>query len=243
MVAPISPTVTTVSALSPALELAPSDEWTVDELGKYAAAQIAQTDSIEASLSSLIRRSVISYYRAGQALYFARKRLKAGGDWCDWQKSHGLPRNSMLTYIKLYERASPDGGEDAISGMTLQQAKEHYGIGKAKTADEKATVEAAKVKATRARSPLGSVKGDPDDPLALAKVALTALGASAASAAVNSPAYSNEWVGVLREIENKLEELVAVLRAKPRSVPSGETREASADAFGRRATAEQGTAA
>lgn len=197
----------------------PSEDWSTDQLGQYAAAQIRQTDSIEASLPNLIRKSVVSYYRAGQALYFARKRLKADGEWCAWQDTHGLPRNSMLTYIQLYERAVADGGERAISGMTLQQAKEHYGIGKAKTADEKAKVSDAKAKAKKPRSPLGTIKGNPADPLALAQMALATLEASAAAVAAGvarTRELGDEWVSVLGQIEKKAHEMVEMVGAKTR---------------------------
>lgn len=179
----------------------PAEDWDLDQLGQYAAAQIGQTDSIEKSLPGLIRKSVVSYYRAGMALFMARQMLKETGEWCAWQKAHKLPRNSALTYLHLYERAKEDGGEAKVATMTLKKAKALYKVGQS---------ESPKVKAKQKGDNAESAR--PVSVVALVRTAAATLHDAAATVATSTDPQPAEVTKALTDLHARVVALMATVQ-------------------------------
>lgn len=117
---------------------APDDGWETDALGRYAAAELAESTRLDGEARDLVRRSAVHLFRAGRALHLARERLKAAGEWCGWQTRHGIARTSAWEAIELYERA---GNEEAVAGLAISEAKTQFGVTRGRT--EAATADAA----------------------------------------------------------------------------------------------------
>ena len=98
----------------------------LEELGAMAAREIGEGRQLQAEAVGLSRRSTATFYRAGRALWGARKKLKGKGRraWTKWQKAHGIPVTSAWQAIRLYEVAE---GEEAVAGLTRTQALKKYG--------------------------------------------------------------------------------------------------------------------
>lgn len=105
-------------------EAVPDDTWDLDRLAKYAATGIAQVELLE-------RRSTIPTFRAGRALAIAQEKLKADRGWVEWLKAHNISRTTAWEAVELFKRA---GSEEAITDMTLTQAKIKFKITRSRKA-------------------------------------------------------------------------------------------------------------
>lgn len=131
---------------------APDDGWETDALGRYVAAELAESARLDGEARDLVRRSAVHLFRAGRALHLARERLKAAGEWCGWQTRHGIARTSAWEAIELYERA---GNEEAVAGLAISEAKTQFGVTRGRT--EAATADAAGEAAGNADTPPADV--------------------------------------------------------------------------------------
>ena len=173
----------------------PEADWGIDRLTQYVVSAYQTTTSIEASLAILTRRSVISAFRLGKALWLVRDQMKQIGSWGDWCEQHGVKRTTAYEYVQLFEKAKT---EDAVKGMTLTQAKQFFGVsgtGKAK---------GKKVEPPAPKSPHKAPACDPARPLPLARLVLTTIDAAI------------ESVTKQEVIEEDVEKLVAEIEAKTR---------------------------
>lgn len=117
--------------------LAALESLSLEQLAAIASKEIGDSRQLQAEAVGLARRSTVTFYRAGRALWCARKKLKGKGKraWTKWQKDNGIPITSAWQAIRLYEEAEAKGeGEEAIAGLTRTQALKKYGITKPKKA-------------------------------------------------------------------------------------------------------------
>lgn len=143
--------------------LAKLEGLSLEELGAFAAREIGEGRQLQADAVGLSRRSTANFYRAGRALWCARKRLKGKGKraWTKWQKAHGIPVTSAWQAIRLYEEAE---GEEAVVGLTRTQALKKYGITKPKKAHtQPAPSEVGKAPEAGATAPQGNVPPESPD--------------------------------------------------------------------------------
>ncbi|QDV36979.1 hypothetical protein [Tautonia plasticadhaerens] len=111
--------------------LAALEGMTLEELAAIASKEIGDSRQLQAEAVGLARRSTVTFYRAGRALWCARKKLKGKGNraWTRWQRDNGISITSAWQAIRLYEEAE---GEEAVAGLTRTQALKKYGITKPK---------------------------------------------------------------------------------------------------------------
>jgi hypothetical protein len=107
--------------------LAALEGLSLDELAVVAAKEIGESRQLQVEAVGLARRSTATLYRAGRALWCARKRFRGKGkrSWTKWQKVNSIPITSAWQAIRLYEMAE---GEKAVAGLTRSQALHKYGI-------------------------------------------------------------------------------------------------------------------
>lgn len=111
--------------------LAALEGLSLEELAAIAAKEIGESRQLQVQAVGLSRRSTVTLYRAGRALWVARKQFKGKGkrSWTKWQKASGIPITSAWQAIRLYEEAE---SEEAVAGLTRTQALQKYRITKPK---------------------------------------------------------------------------------------------------------------
>ena len=94
----------------------PDVSWPLPRLGTYAQNNLNQ-------VQHLTRDTAVNTYRAGQALYFAQKKLI--GTWSKWLTSQGIPYATAWQAIKLYAECP---SETDLGGLSITEAKIKFGI-------------------------------------------------------------------------------------------------------------------
>lgn len=103
----------------------PQASWDVKRLMAYARREIREA-------VALGKRTAVHLYRAGHALSLIRKKLKPSRQWVKWQEEHQLPRTVVNDAIRLYAAA---GNEKAVTGLTVMEAYDSFGIAKRARSD------------------------------------------------------------------------------------------------------------
>jgi hypothetical protein len=119
---------TQVVPLNEPSEALPSESWTLDQLGQYAAAGVAEVKRLNAEVACLARKSSVQIFWAGAALAYAQPKLKAEGKkWTAWLKERKIPRTNAWEATELY-RLAKDVKE--VEKLPLAKAKKKFGVTK-----------------------------------------------------------------------------------------------------------------
>jgi len=135
-------------------------------------------------------------------------KLKASGEWCAWQKKHGLSRKTAFQAIRFFERAKT---VEACSGLSLAEARRRLlGSPKGKKEEKRPTNKRGGYKRA--------------DPVPVLEECLTQL--DAVRDALSRAADPIRVAALLTEIVSRCESLRSAAAApRPMSKAEGETDE------------------
>jgi len=117
-------------------EKKPDQSWTVEQLAIYAKGKMASSAQAERDAILQAHKSAVDLFWASAALWLIRDNLKKEERWVAWQKANKLARSTVLEAIALYENAK---SPDALVGLGITEAKERFGVVKAKPAPSTST--------------------------------------------------------------------------------------------------------
>lgn len=102
-------------------EAVPDDSWSLDQLGQFVAAGLAESNRLDAEAACLSRKSTVKIFWAGRALMVAKDKVKeAGKKWTVWLKQQNIPRTNAWEAEELFKRAVH---VNAIANLTPTEAK------------------------------------------------------------------------------------------------------------------------
>jgi hypothetical protein len=114
----------------------PDQSWTVEQLWVYAKGKLASSAQGAKEAILVAHKSAVALFWAGAALWLIRDKLKKEERWVAWQKANKLARSTVLEAVALYENAK---SPDALVGLGITEAKERFGVVKAKPAPSTST--------------------------------------------------------------------------------------------------------
>lgn len=103
----------------------PDETWEPERLASYVRRGLEESDSLWVQAVQSARKSAVQFFRAGRALHFAAKILKAQGKgkYGDWLEKNGIDRHRAWEARTLFERAKH---EENVAGLSRQKAIDKY---------------------------------------------------------------------------------------------------------------------
>lgn len=93
----------------------PSSDWSLEDLAAYVQAR-------QNGLAALAKKSTVEVFKAGHALSIVKAKVPG---YMNWLKENQIKVTTAWEAVTLFEKA---GSEEAIKGLTLTQAKKHFGV-------------------------------------------------------------------------------------------------------------------